>query len=455
MPRRPKPFWSARDQCYRTDVGGTPHYFRGITRDDHVGVARAFAAYLAERDALDRPPEPDVLDLCNRFCDAGRRVKPRTVRTHRERLARFCDFPEPGPASLGARRAATLKAKDLRDALRAWEAAGLSDHYRAGLCRSVKAAFAWAATEEGGRLIAADPFAEVKGPTVGRAPVRYATRREVAAFLRFAWRRFGATARAGTRHVAGRAWREAEELPSGTPTPCFGELYLRFGRRLLLMLRVAAHTGARPGDLAAAWWADFDAAAGTITLPPDRHKTGGKTTRPRVIFLTPALVRALRRERDREGRHPVAIFTHKRGRGGVARGAERDAGEPWGEFATLPDGRPSFDADTGPLARAVRGLRAEAVAEAKRRASAGEPLRGLEAIRDEGHGRFVFYLLRHTTASDHLMGGGAPATVAEILGTSVRMLETTYGHLLEDHLRRAARELHSRRRGSTGNVPTA
>jgi integrase len=421
MGRRAGFHWDKREQAYRTDAGGTTRYFRGIAREDHAGIAAAFSSHLAELDSRDRPPEPDVFDLVARFAAAARGIKARTKRTHKERLERFCLFPaKESPDVYGLRRASSLTAGDLRKALRAWEAAGLSEHYRAGICRSVKAAFAWAATEEGGKLIPSNPMAEVRAPAIGRSPQRYAERREVAAFLRFAWRRAGAS-------------------PG---------IYRRFGRRLVLMMRAAAHTGARPGDLCSAWWSDFDRREGTITLPPDRHKTGRKTGRPRVIFLPPALVRALRRAEADPDRHPVAIFTHKRGKGSGGEGTA-EAGEPWGEFTTLPDGRPSFDANSTPLSRAVRIVRVEAVEEARRRKAAGEPMRGLELIRAEGDNRFVMYLLRHTTASDHLMAGGDAMTVATLLGTSVKMLETTYGHLLHDHLSKTAGELARWRRKGT------
>ena len=66
MPRQPRPWWDKREGCYRTGVGGRIKYFRGIARDDHVGIANAYTAYLNEIDA-ERNPQPDVLDLCIAF----------------------------------------------------------------------------------------------------------------------------------------------------------------------------------------------------------------------------------------------------------------------------------------------------------------------------------------------------------------------------------------------------
>jgi hypothetical protein len=45
-------------------------------------------------------------------------------------------------------------------------------------------------------------------------------------------------------------------------------------------------------------------------LPMDRHKTGRKTKRRWVIFLTPMLNRAVKRLLAMEGAHGVAIFWH-------------------------------------------------------------------------------------------------------------------------------------------------
>src|SRR5262249_57697477 len=65
------------------------------------------------------------------------------------------------------------------------------------------------------------------------------------------------------------------------------------------------------------------------TLPPERWKTGKKTGDWRTIYLSPVLTRALRREYERTDRHPLAVFTHGRGRGG------KGAGEPWPDSSIL------------------------------------------------------------------------------------------------------------------------
>lgn len=431
MPRIAKPYWCRREQAWRTNAGGRTHYFRGVARDDQVSISRAFADYLAALDAANAPVELLLCEMCLRFVEASRGVELRTVMSHRERLGKFCGWGDP---PLGARLAKQIKAFDLSSALRAWEALGLSDHYRAGIARSVKAAFAWAASDDARRLIDFNPMVQVKVPKIERSPERYAARGELAQFF----------------------WL-ASRIVTRSPS-----LYRRFGRLLLLMLRVAAHTGIRPGDLASTWWSDFDPSRGVITLPPDRHKTGSKTGRPLIVFLGPSLTRSLVRWRDRREHHPVSIFTHKRGRGGVSRGTSADQGEPWGRFVSRGN-RETFVSNTTPLSQSIRKLRLKVRDEHGVRLlawlAAGRDPVVFPALRvkNDGDNRFVFYRLRHTVASDFLMRGGASATVAELLGTSPRMLETTYGHLLEDHLTVAAADLRVRKKPGAaghGSLPT-
>ena len=297
MPRKPSFYWEVERGVYRTDTGGKTKRFPGIARDDHARIGIAFDEYLRELDAAERPPEPTVDDLCLLFvkaCTSGRGVSGRTARSHKERLTVFSEFaPDEKTPIIGSRPASTLAARDLKNAIRHWEQEGLSGHYRAGICRSVKAAWAWAATEDGGYILKANPMAEVRAAATGRSPERYSDRREIAAFLRFLWRRAGAA-------------------PG---------IYRRFGRMLALMVRTAWHAGARPGDLAAAWRDDYDPEPMSITLPPERHKTGRKTGRSRVIFLTPMLVRAS--IACWRWRTPPGLNLHPQARQGQRRSRER------------------------------------------------------------------------------------------------------------------------------------
>ena len=59
----------------------------------------------------------------------------------------------------------------------------------------------------------------------------------------------------------------------------------RIRRPVADAIRVIALTGARRGEVAGMQWQHVDLRAGTVTLPPARHKTGAKTGKPRIIGL--------------------------------------------------------------------------------------------------------------------------------------------------------------------------
>ena len=109
------------------------------------------------------------------------------------------------------------------------------------------------------------------------------------------------------------------------------------------------------------------------------------------------------------------------GRGG------KGAGEPWGDGVGL--------------AKKVRDVRRAAIAEGGRRVAAGGPLRGLDLIKDSGLDRVHNYRWRHTAISTLLRQGVDVPTIAELMGTGPAMIYRTYGHLLSDHLARAAERL--------------
>lgn len=73
-------------------------------------------------------------------------------------------------------------------------------------------------------------------------------------------------------------------------------------------------------------------------------------------------------------------------------------------------------------------------------------------VTDEGHNRVVNYLWRHTAASSLIMMGLDLPTIAKLLGTSVEMLNKHYGHLLDDHLARAAESLARAQRSMRAGV---
>jgi integrase len=198
-------------------------------------------------------------------------------------------------------------------------------------------------------------------------------------------------------------------------------------------------TGARPGELVALRWTDlkwngWTTSGGQVgakaTLPADRWKVGKKTGDSRTIYIPPVLTRALRREFERPDRHPIAVFTHGRGRGG------KGAGQPW--------------PDSSILSKRILTIRRELIArqqEIREQIEAGQDVTDLDQwfaavrVQDDGPQRMSNYRWRHTAISTLLMQGVDIATVAKFTGTSVAMIERTYGHLLDKHLQGAAERL--------------
>ncbi len=408
MGREPSVYWHKHAGCYASNSGVGENgerktlYFRGFAKSDKRGAMNALKAYHDAREAsVIELASPRVETLAELYLQhTAKTCMPRTLEGHIEILSKFADFQPAGSnTTYGERLARTIRAQDLIQMVRAWEEAGYSPSYRARLVRTMKGCWTWAAAADPyrnpERLIPANPFKDVKGVHVPQSPERYATRKEIADFLRFAWRR------------------------ADVRTP----LHRKFGRLFVLMLRVMAATGARPGEICDAQWSDFHPERRTIVLPPDRHKTGRKTGKPRIIAVPPLLCRAILRVAQKQEHHPVYIFTHKRGKGAERRGAIAEFGEPWESKA---------------LSKAIAHIRTEAI-------KAGVPLLA------SGPNAFVAYRIRHTWISDAIMNGIPTAVAAEMAGTSERMIAQTYGHIVESRIQEAAAFMVRRPRKRTSN----
>lgn len=286
-----------------------------------------------------------------------------------------------------------------------------SPNYCNRLITTASACWSWAASPIANRLpgvedsrklpetlLPSNPFAKFPKIKVPRTPPKYADRAEVARFLRWAW----------------NAIHPERNAPGKPPRKNRPRDY--WHRQTILIVRLCLWTGCRPNEAARALWEWIDWQAGTITMPPKRHKTGRKTGQARVIYLTPTLLRALKRVHDGPVRHPAHVFAHRHGRDGV-KGGDSTTGKPWKENA---------------LTKRIQGWRDRAIAD-------GVPLKR------EGENRWHLYRLRHTRASDGLMLGHSEATVAEVLGTSADMIRQTYGHLLDEHTAKAARAMTGKR----------
>lgn len=415
MPREAKVFWDRNAGAWRSDVGAMnekgrrkPVYFRearaadgsvrSLGRSDRLLADDALRAYLRARERAERGPVvPTACELVELYlAHAERALEPRTVAGHVDMLSAWIDFvPRKGAAVQGESPANELGAEDLDRMLAAWEARGAGAHYRARLYRSVRACWRWASKvvpdREPRRLIPADTMEGARAPVIPEAPERYAERKEIADFLRFAWRRANA----------------------GPP----GSIRRTFDRQAARLVQLCALAGCRPGEARQVTWAMIDWDRRQIVLA--KHKTSGKTGARRIFGLEtcPLLVRALRRMEAREGRHPDFVFCHKRGRGGLDR-STREAGEPW---------------ETRELCHKIRMLRKEAIAA------------GLK-LADQGPDRFVLYRLRHTSITRDLEGGLSEAETAKRHGTSARMVQQTYNHLQIAKLDTKAREAQLRAR---------
>ncbi len=154
------------------------------------------------------------------------------------------------------------------------------------------------------------------------------------------------------------------------------------------LLTFIFETGCRPKEARTMEARHIDGEGGRVILPPEMHKTGKKTGKDRVIYLTPAAAEIAKRLAEISPEGP--IFRNR-------------AGTPW-----LGNS----------LVSAMNRLR--------RRAGLGKGV--------------VAYGLRHLWISDGLAGGVSPAIVAEMAGHADLSMLATYCHISDRHdmLREAA-----------------
>jgi integrase len=159
----------------------------------------------------------------------------------------------------------------------------------------------------------------------------------------------------------------------------------KIDRQFRLVLIAIRHCGGRPQDVARARVEFVDSAVTKWTLP--EHKTRRHTERPRVVYLSPCLATVTK---------------------------------------ILIAGR-----TTGPLFRGRRGAVTTNAITCRMKRLKVEL--GLDP-------KVVFYSYRHTFITQAIERGVDVATVAELTGTSISMIQKHYGHLASkhDHLRAAA-----------------
>ena len=153
-------------------------------------------------------------------------------------------------------------------------------------------------------------------------------------------------------------------------------------------IQAMLETGCRPSEVARVAATNVDLSLGVWVF--DEHKTAKKTQRPRVVYLTQAMIDLSRKL-----------------------------------IAKFPDG-PLFRGPRGNTAFTRQNIRCRFRRLRKK----------LPHLK-----HFVCYNLRHTYATQALLNGVGVAQVAELLGhTSTEMVSKTYGHLAEQvaHMRDAA-----------------
>lgn len=174
-------------------------------------------------------------------------------------------------------------------------------------------------------------------------------------------------------------------------------------RSYILLQRCLIRTGARPSEWTRATWGEIQWSQGMLVR--EKWKNRRKTGKVRRIFIPRRIRRALQRAfRKAESDPKALIFRTSRG---VA----------W---------------RSSNLSTITQRYRDAAIRD-------GVPLASI------GPDRLTNYRWRHTAASTLLMDGVDIQTASELLGTSARMLQTTYGHILTNHLAQAAERLANRR----------
>jgi integrase len=156
------------------------------------------------------------------------------------------------------------------------------------------------------------------------------------------------------------------------------------------MLHCYYHTGARTSELADIRVRDFQVRTRKLVLTKHKRTRTMKVAETRVITLNDEVLAILRRRA--EGKQPEDYLFTKRN------------GNPW-------------DKDT--LDERFRKVRE------------------LAEVREH----ITIYDFRHLWISEALMAGVDVFTVAKMAGTSVQMIEKTYGHLRGTHLEEAQRAL--------------
>lgn len=300
-------------------------------------ILDAFYKLMATDPAnLPKPEKITVETVCDLFLDhSEQHHSPDTFANYKHFLQSFAD-------SYGRDPAAGMKPFHVTrwlDARPKWKGA------RRHAVIAVKRAFSWA-DQQG--VLAANPLRTLKADRVKRR-TRVLTRDELTEIL---------------AAIRDRQFRE--------------------------FMQAMIETGCRPSEVARVTAADVNLELGVWTF--EQHKTAKKTQKPRVVYLTPAIVELSRKL--------IALY-------------------PEGPLFRGPRDKTAFTRQN--IRCRFRRLRKK-----------------LPHLK-----HFVCYNVRHTFATQALVNGVGVAQVAELLGhSSTEMVSKTYGHLADQvaHMREAARK---------------
>lgn len=435
MGRKNEIRWHAQSQSYRSDCGELYVDKKGrqrrktvsmcypdgtrIPRSDHAAAVAALARRLEEIKPIGASGYT-VRQVAEFFLQRlMNRVKADLA--VEKTYVGYVKLLSKSVAALGPNSPADqVQAKDLQSIVDKWLDDGKKPSYINHMITATTSCFSWASRPIAQRgkdakgndlpdqLIPANPFVKFSRLPTQQSPVKYANRAEIARFLRWVWNYFHPERIDGPFTIG-----EVTGLRHGPPRKNNPQRV--WNRRLVLLIRTILWTGCRPSEACRALWDWIDWDTGVVTIPPNRWKNGRKTGKTRRVYLTPTMLRAIRRIHDSPARHPEHIFSHRHKRDNAV-SAGPGAGYPW-----------SGDA----ISDRVKSLRDLAIA-------AGVPLK------KKGADRWHLYRLRHTRASDGLMRGLSEAMVGEVLGTSAQQIRRTYGHIQDREIADAAKVMAGR-----------
>lgn len=221
--RRPQ-VWEVRVCLGPDPVSGQPVQRSVTVHGDLAEAERRRALLAAQAEQLrrrERPPLRTVADLLAVWLAAEHDWKPSTWENYRQTARRLTAEP------LARRPPATVSPPVLRTAMQTWQRNGVPVSTVALWARTLKAALGWGFDE---RLLACQPLQGMRGP--GQPDPR----REVPLPV--------------VRELLDAAAGEVDELSSGPLRPG-SDRRLHTAEQVRLLLRLAADTGARRGELGA------------------------------------------------------------------------------------------------------------------------------------------------------------------------------------------------------------